>query len=143
MRELASRPKEALPLLKEHLHPVAVVDAARLAQWIAELDNNSFEKRQKATAELEKLGEQARDAFKTALASKPSSELKRRVAALLEKLDQHAYSPETLRDLRALETLEMIGDAEARTLLETMTTGATNDPRTQDARAALERLKRK
>ena len=143
VHELAVRPKEALALLKEHLHPIAAVEAARLAQWLADLDSNSFEKRQKAAAELEKLGEQARDTFKAALANKPSSELKRRITGLLEKLDQRAYSPEILRDLRALEALEMIGDAEARTLLESMASGSAADPRTQDARAALERLKRR
>jgi hypothetical protein len=47
-----------------------------------------------------------------------------------------------VRDLRALEALESINTAEAHKLLETMASGAASDPRTQDARAALERMKR-
>jgi WD40 repeat protein len=141
--ELAARPRDALPLLKERLHPVAVVDAKDLARWLADLDGDSFEARAQAMAELTKVGEPARDGLQAALAGKPSPEVKRRAGELLKKLDERVYAADVLRDLRALEVLESIGGGEARKLLETMASGAASDPRTQDARAALERLKRK
>ena len=140
VRELTARPKETLALLRERLHPVAVVDGKQLAKWVAELDDSDFGVREAAAADLEKAGEQARDALKAALVGKPSPELKRGAGDLLKKLDEHTYSAEVVRDLRALETLEAIGDAEAKKLLTAMAAGAATDPRTQDARAALERL---
>jgi WD40 repeat protein len=143
LRELTARPKETLTMLKEHLHPVKVMDAKQLAKLVAELDDGDFGVREAAAAELEKTGEQARDALKAALAGKPSPELKRGAGDLLKKLDEHTYSAEVVRDLRALETLEAIGGAEAKKLLTAMASGPANDPRTQDASSALERFQRK
>ena len=143
LRELESRPSEALPTLKERLRPAAAVDAKMLAKWVAELDAQKFNVRKDAVAELEKAGEQARPVLEAALKNAPSQELKRLVTDLLKKLDERRYPAELVRDLRVLEAVERIGSAEAVKLLETLATGAANDPRTHDAKAALERLKRK
>jgi WD40 repeat protein len=143
VRELASRPAEAVPLLKERLRPAAAADAKQVAKWIAELDDDDFAVRERAAAEIEKTGEQARAALEAALKNAPSQELKRRVTEFLKKLDERAFSSELVREMRALEALEKIGGPEAVKLLEALASGATNDARTQDAKATLERLKGK
>jgi WD40 repeat protein len=142
-RELASRPKEALPLLKERLRPAATADAKAVARWVVELESDTFEARETAATELERAGEQARPALEAVVKGQPSSELKRRVGELLKKLDEHVYPAEVVRDLRALEVAEKIGDSAAHKIIEAMAAGAAGDPRTLDAKAVLERLRRK
>src|SRR5262249_4307467 len=94
LRELAARPKEALPLLKERLRPAPAVDAQRVAQLIAELESDAYDGRERAATALAKIGEPARRALQAALKSKPSSELKHRADELLKKLDEHVYPAE-------------------------------------------------
>jgi len=53
-------------------------------------------------------------ALRRALKNKPAPEAKRRIEELLEKLDRHALSPETLRSIRAVEALEHLGTPAAR-----------------------------
>jgi WD40 repeat protein len=140
VRELASRPAEALPLLKERLRPAAAADAKQVARWVADLDADDFAVREAAAAELAKLGEQARPALEAALKNQPPQDLKRRVTELLKNLDERTFPAELVRELRALEALEKIGPAAVK-FLEALASGAASDPRTQDAKAALERLK--
>src|SRR5439155_3486616 len=56
---LAASPKQALPLLRGALKPVAAADAGRLRRLVAELDADDFEVRERATRALEEAGEQA------------------------------------------------------------------------------------
>jgi hypothetical protein len=82
---LVAAPAQCVPLLKEHLQPVAPVDAKRLAGLIAALDDDAFDVREKASTELEKLGEAAEGALRKALEGQPSPEVRQRVKLLLEK----------------------------------------------------------
>src|SRR5262249_1328920 len=52
MQDLIAAPKQAVPFLTEHVQPPAPVTDKRIAQLIAELDNESFEPREAATIEL-------------------------------------------------------------------------------------------
>jgi hypothetical protein len=61
---------------------------------------------------------------------------------LLEQLQQQS-SPEDLRYLRALRGLEQVGSAEAREVLTALVEGSPTAQRTQEARAALERVQRR
>src|SRR5262249_50814457 len=61
---LARNPKQALPLYKEKLKPMAPIDAERVEKLIKDLDSNQFAERQKAEVELEKLQELAQPALK-------------------------------------------------------------------------------
>jgi hypothetical protein len=138
---LALAPRQALPLLKEHLKPVQPADPARLRQLLAGLDSDTFEKREKARKELEELGDRASRALQEALKSKPSLEAQRRIEALLNRLRPPITDTETLRSLRAVAVLEDIGTPEAKRILETLTKGVLEARLTLESKAALERLK--
>jgi hypothetical protein len=53
-----------------------------------------------------------------------------------------SLGPERLRELRSLEVVEQIGDAEARQLLRALAQGAPPARLTREAKASLERLER-
>jgi hypothetical protein len=138
MASLAAAPEQSLPLLRERLRPAPQGDAARIARLVADLDNEKFEVRQKATQELEQLGDAAAGALRKVLGGQPSLEVRRRAEELLGKLE--ALTPARLRVSRALELLEQCGTAEARKLLEALAGGAEGAPLTRDAQSALRRL---
>ncbi len=142
MQALASDPSHSVPYLRQRLHPVAAVEEKRLERLIADLDSDRFEVRDKATVELEKLGEAALHAMQKALDNQPALETRRRLEQLIEKQEHERRSPsaERLRIGRALEVLEHIGSPEARQVLQTLATGAPGAFLTGEAKAALERL---
>jgi hypothetical protein len=91
------------------------------------------------------LGQGPRDAepaLRRALADKPSAEARQRLERILAN-PRAIPTPEALRSLRALQTLEAIGDEPARRLLGTLAEGAPDARLTREARAAVERLPRR
>lgn len=135
---LADEPGVAL--LKVRLRPAAAVAAERLKQLLADLDSDQFATRMKAASEIELLGELAAPALREALKSEQPLEVRRRLEHLLAVAEDPARSPERLRALRAVGTLEQAGTPEARYLLAALAEGAEGSRLTQDARAALGRL---
>lgn len=140
VRHLAAAPQAAVPLLREHLKAAPPTDAQRIARLVADLESDRFDVRKLATQSLERLGELSETALRKRLADNPPLEVRQRVDQLLEKLAGPVTDPERLRQLRAIEVLELIGTAEARAVLETIAKGAPEARLTQDAREALERL---
>ncbi len=140
---LASAPKEALPLLTKHLHPAKSADPQCLRRLLADLDSERFSVRQKAQDELVKLGDLAEPALRRALEDKPTLEVRKRVQALLERLHGPVTKPEMLQSLRAVAALEDIGTPEARRLLNELAQGAPEARQTLEAKASLERLRRR
>jgi WD40 repeat protein len=138
---LASSPTSALALLHKNLKPIEPTDAKRVAAWIAGLDSEEFSIREEAREELEKQGELAISALRTALAGKPSEEARRHLEELLDKATSPAVSGERLRQLRAVEVLERMNTPEAKKLLEDLARGAPGVSQTQAAQAALQRMK--
>ena len=130
--------KDAMPFLREHLRPVAGPDEQHVAHLLAELDNNNFAEREKASEELAELGDQVLPALQKALASKPSQEAAFRLEALLSK--KFPVAPKHLRIQRAVMVLEQMGSPEARELLEALSQGAAGAMLTEEARAAKQRL---
>jgi hypothetical protein len=55
-----------------------------IARWVADLDSNQFATREKATHELEKLGEAAQPALRKALEDNPKPEARKRLERLTE-----------------------------------------------------------
>ncbi len=141
IRTLIRARQQAVSFLKDHLRPIRPEAAEKIAAWIADLDNERFETRSRAEAELEKREELAEPALRRALRKQPSSlETRRRLEALLQRLEGPITSTETLRRLRAVEALEHIGSPEARQVLQTLSEGAPQALLTREVKAALKRL---
>lgn len=105
-------------------------------------ESGAFAARQKATAELEKLGELAEPTLRRALENNPSLEQRRRIEPMLAKLEVSIPSSDALRSLRAVRALEHIETAEARRLLRELARGAEGASLTRTAQAALSRTDR-
>jgi RNA polymerase sigma factor (sigma-70 family) len=145
VRCLAASSTETVPYLEQQLRPAAGTDVRRLAGLIADLGSDRFRVRERAFQELADVGEAATAACRTALASKPSPEVYRRLEMLVRKQDQERWSPPPprLRMLRAVEALELAGIPQARQLLQKLAAGAEQASLTQEAQAALRRLARR
>lgn len=144
--ELIQSPDAALPFLEKALAPIPPLprsEKARIAALIADLDHEDFARRERASRELEKIGEPAALALRKVLNDKPSLEVRKRIDALLEALDGRPTSPERLRTLRALQVIETVGTPKAKQILEGLSGGAAEAALTQEARAALTRLSRR
>jgi hypothetical protein len=139
---LARAPRESIPFLRARLHPVGLVNRQQLDRWIKTLGADTFEARQRAEADLEKLGELAEPALRRALENKPTLEQRRRIEPMLAKLEAAIPSGEALRSLRAIRVLEHAGTPEARQLLSELARGADDAWLTRAARSALTRIGR-
>jgi len=142
MRRLLPAPRQAVSLLRKHIRTVTAAELRQMAQLIADLDNKSFQVRQRAAAQLERLGEVAEPLVRAALEGGPSLEARRRLEQLLPKVTNILASPARLGNARALEVLDRLGTAEARRLLEELARGAPEDWVTQEASASVRRLAR-
>jgi hypothetical protein len=78
--------KPTLFLYVSQPQPAAPADARQLARWIADLDSDAFKTRDAAVRELEKQGPAAEAALRKALAARPTPEARKRLTALLERL---------------------------------------------------------
>jgi hypothetical protein len=70
---------------KLRLKPDAPADPQRIAKLITDLDSEQFQVREKASQELEKMGEAAEPALLKALAGRPSEEARKRLERLVDK----------------------------------------------------------
>jgi RNA polymerase sigma factor (sigma-70 family) len=140
---LAAVPKQSVPFLRERLQPVAAADDPVRRRLVADLDRADFQARQKAMAELERLGWGAEPTLRKALGEQPPLEVRRRIEQLLAKLSGKERLAERVREQRALEVLERVGSAEAQRHLEALADGAPEAGLTQGARAALQSLTRR
>jgi hypothetical protein len=122
---LVARPAEAVPFLERRLRSVPAADARRVAGWLADLDSGEFADREEAARRLGQLGEVAVPFLERALRDRPSAEVRRRIRGLLEAVKADRLSPpaDRLREARAVEVLERIGDRAARRHLATLAAG--------------------
>ncbi len=139
MQALAATPREAVGWLKANLRPAAKADAERIRRAIARLDSNQFAERQQATAELEEAGDAARAYLEEALASAPPPEARRRLVALLDRLN-NPPTGDRLAAVRAVEVLERLASPDARQWLEVLARGDEAALLTREAAAAVRRL---
>lgn len=115
--------------------------SSELARLIAELDDDSFKVRERATRELAKVGPDAA-ALRQAQANKPSIEAKRRIQELLTRLDKEGRS-ERLRCLRAIEVLERIGTPRAKDALRGLADKDIGTALREEIRASLRRMEKR
>jgi RNA polymerase sigma factor (sigma-70 family) len=137
MKTLHTTPEQTVALFRRHLRPIAAPDAQRVKRLLADLDAEAFAVREKATKELEAMGESAEGLLRQATQGAPSIELRRRVESLLDRISE--TSPERLRKLRAVEVLEWLNTREARQLLDHLAQGAPGAWLTREAKASLTR----
>jgi hypothetical protein len=140
MGQMAGVPAETTALLKSKLKPVDPPDPKVVKQLLDDLNSETYTVRQKASVQLEKLADLAGPALREKLETKPSLEMRKRIEALLDKLDGPVTLPELLRSLRAVELLELIGTPEARQVLVPLSKGAPGHRMTEAAQGAVMRL---
>jgi hypothetical protein len=97
--------------------------------------------RERATRELEHLGDATEVYLRQALERQPSLELRRRAERLLEGLAPDSVAH--LRQDRALEVLEWLDTPEARHLLGTLARGTSGAWLTRQAETSLHRLRQR
>jgi WD40 repeat protein len=139
---LAGIPKVAVAFLAARLRAMPAVEAARIERLVKDLNHARYAVRQQSTRDLEALRDLAGPALRQALEGAPL-EVRRRVEALLAKVDGPEPPPERLRELRAVEALERAGTAEAVAVLRRLAGGAPQARLTREARGSLERLARR
>ncbi len=123
---------KAAAFLKGKLMPVPP-DPARVCRLVSELDNDHYDVRERATHELEGLGEVVRDALAQALQGASSPESRERLGLLLARLDEGAAE---WRRVNAIQVLGAIGTPEAREVLGALADG---DPAVREALARVRR----
>jgi RNA polymerase sigma factor (sigma-70 family) len=138
---LSRVPEKVLPLLRQRLKPAVLPKGEQFERLLADLDDNDFSIREKASAELAKSGDAAEPALKAALKNKVSLEVKLRVEELLAKM--RTWSRQRVQEARALEVLENLGTAEARDLLRELSQGTAGMWLTEEAKAVLKRAREK
>jgi WD40 repeat protein len=138
---LVQSPQETAPFLKARLQAIPEApDGEAIDRWIRDLDSGTFAVRDKATRELEKLAELAERRLANANVPGLTLEMKQRIEKLQVRLSQPAVSTEQLRQLRAVEALELLGSAPAKQLLKLLAGGAAEARLTRHAKDALARL---
>src|SRR5262249_1433992 len=97
--KLSAAPGQAVPFLKEQFR-LGRGDAEGIRRLLGELDAEEFAVREKASADLRKLGKWAEPVLKQALQGNPSAEVRRRVETLLKETVKMPDYPELRRLLR-------------------------------------------
>jgi hypothetical protein len=125
------------------LTAAAAIPAEPISRWVADLDDNNFAVREKASRELAALGDYAVPELRRLLAGRPSLEARRRAEQLLERPSGLITNPGMLRSVRAVEMLERLGNSAARDLLAELAKGDVAARLTREAKATLDRLGRR
>ena len=127
----------------------AIDNQTRIRQLIMQLDDDDFRIRKNARASLEKEGLRAWPALHEALRRKIPQETERLLRLIIEGMEARGLRApdsglygESLRTVRSIHVLERVGGKDAVRVIE-MLADAKDDSRiTQEAKAALERLKK-
>jgi hypothetical protein len=106
---------------------------------VGRLDSPRFADRERATAELEALGEDALPLLRKLAAGGVTAEQNRRLQRVLERLAGPPWGAEQLRQLRAVEALSIAGTPDAKRMLAELAAGHAEARLTREATAALDR----
>jgi WD40 repeat protein len=138
---LPATPAESIPFLRDRLRRAAAAED-QVRRLIADLDDDTFAVREKASRELDNLGPEAVIALRLALQGSPSAEARARIERALAKRKipqgEQGFQPRSV--LLSLAILEEIGTPDARQVLEELAKGSQQSTVTREARATLERL---
>jgi WD40 repeat protein len=137
--DLTASPTEAVAWIKDKIKPAAAAEMKFIEDLIAQVDDDQFKVREKATSELYKIGEPIVPALEKALSGNLTLETKRRLEQIRDRLTTRVLQGDRLRNYRAVEVLEHIGTPQARQVLEELAAGAPGTLLTISAQAALKR----
>jgi RNA polymerase sigma factor (sigma-70 family) len=140
VQAFAAEPQPAVACLRENLKPVPLDEArqTRLKKLLADLDDNAFSVRNAAAEELKQLGDLAEPALRDSLKSSKSVGETRLIEQILDELP--GWTPERLRQTRALMALEYMNTTESRRLLRELSQGAPGALLTRESANSLRRL---
>jgi RNA polymerase sigma factor (sigma-70 family) len=142
IRTLSAAARQALPLLRQRIRPLDPPDGDKLTRLIADLDSPQFAVRQRASAELARIGDLAAVALQKAHDDRPTLEMRRQIDRLLDRLVTTQELPaDLLRALRALEVLEQLNTLEARETVAGIARGAAGARLTRKAQETLNRMR--
>jgi hypothetical protein len=132
--------KPAIPYLAAKLRSAeAIPDATAFSKWIAQLDDENFEKREEASERLAKNIRAAADLLDAELRRTTSPEVRTRIKQLLKQNAGGDSSAD--RAAKAIRILEYSRATEAHDVLREIAQGRQADRIAQLAREALERRK--
>jgi WD40 repeat protein len=135
--------KSAVAFLKDKMEPQKSA-GNQANELLVKLDSDKYAVREAAFRDLRILGPAIEaELRRAAVDDKTSAEVRKRVAKLLESWEKRPASPEELRQARALQVLERIGDLEARGVLARLAQGAPGAWLTEQAAGALKRVERR
>jgi hypothetical protein len=134
-----SEASSSAAFLRKKVRPAEPVARERLTRLIADLGGDRFVVREAATIELQRLGDRAAPALRQALEARPELEVRRRLQRLLAGLKKGPSATE-LRQIRAIQALELAATSEASRTMRVWAEGAPEARLTQESRAALNRL---
>ncbi|MGE3806687.1 MAG: hypothetical protein AB7K24_18625 [Gemmataceae bacterium] len=137
---LVAAPRSTVPFLKAKLLNLAPVDPNQVHPLLNQLNDPLLANRDRASRELEMLGALIEPYLQQALAARPKLEARRRIEQALARLADWVPSPATLQTIRAVETLEHIGNLDARKALEAIGQAKTDTRLTREAKSSVERL---
>jgi WD40 repeat protein len=140
---LAGSGDKSVLFLRDHLRPTSTKEQETIRRWAADLDNDDFATRERASRELASLAWEAEPVLLNALAANPSAEARVRIERILSSPLISKWPSDALRKSRAVCVLENIGSPAARELLEQLAKGPPEARLTQEANASLRRLARR
>src|SRR5262249_33530201 len=106
MADLAAATDRAVALSRRELKPApAAPTRAELDRAFADLDNDDFATREKASRRLAEWGEPAAPGVWKRLDKAESEEVRKRAQKFLDRFDPATLKPDRLRQLRAVELL--------------------------------------
>jgi WD40 repeat protein len=142
IKKAAATPGTAIPFLGQRLRQVAALEG-RVAGLIADLDDDRFEVRDRATRALERLGPEAGIPLRLALQASPSPEVRGRLEQVLQARkrpgeEPPGYDPQGVA--LSLAVLEEIDNPAARAVIEELARGPESSVVAREARTAHDRL---
>ncbi len=143
MEYLYRRPAEVAKQCGDRITIPASTPAAKITKLVADLDDEDFPVRQAAVKELEAIGGEAAAQLRSVAEKSSNAEARKLATGLLVRIETIPPNAEELRALRAVEVLEHIATADARTVLTKWAGGPAGTKLTAEAAAAVARLKAK
>lgn len=137
---VATQARQMVPFIKTRMKLLVPADPQRIEVLLSELSHDQITRRDRASADLEKLGWLCESQVEAAVPKARSMDLRRRLEKLSEKLKGPYPSPDALHALRLVEALELANTSEARQILKTLTLEKPPTRVTEAAKESLHRL---